>query len=290
MRLMCEVLEVSRSGYYAWRGRPESRRSREDRQLGVHVRSAFEQSRRQYGSPRVHSALRQEGVRCSRKRVERLMRQQGIVSGRRRRFRVRTTRSVPGRKVAENRLARQWSSVQEQDRVWVGDITYLWTKEGWLYLAVILDVFSRRIVGWAAGSRIDQDLTLKALKQALRQRSPAHGLLHHSDRGGQYSAAAYRQLLSQHGLEPSMSRAGDCYDNALAESFFSTLKAELGGSFESRQQAYQSLFDYIERYYNSRRLHSSLGYLSPAQFERAQQKRKMESNVLGVVVAPAVNP
>ena len=276
VRLMCEVLEVSRSGYYRWSSRSESRRSREDRRLRVRVRVAFEQGRGQYGSPRVHRALRQQGVRCSRKRVERLMREQGIESRRRRGFRVRTTRAVPGRTVAPNRLNRQWSEVEEQDRVWVSDITYLWTKEGWLYLAAVLDVFSRRIVGWSTGSRIDQELTLRALSQALEQRRPTVGLLHHSDQGGQYSAAAYRQLLGQHGVEPSMSRTGNCYDNAMMESFFSTLKAELDGlgRFTSRQQAHRSLFDYIERYYNQRRLHSGLGYVSPAQFEKAQQERK----------------
>lgn len=286
---MCEVLGVSRSGYYSWRGRPESRRRREDRRLGAQVRAAFEQSQGQYGSPRVHGALRQQGVRCGRKRVERLMRQQGIESRRRRGFRVRTTRRVPGRAVVPNRLNRQWAAVQERDRVWVSDITYLWTKQGWLYLAVVLDVFSRRIVGWATGSRIDQELTLKALEQALLRRRPSRGLLHHSDQGGQYSAAAYRQLLAQHGLEPSMSRVGNCYDNAMVESFFSTLKAELAGygTFATRQQANHSLFDYIEGYYNSRRLHSRLGYVSPAQFERTQQERKSERNGLKKVVDPA---
>jgi transposase InsO family protein len=180
-------------------------------------------------------------------------------------------------------LNRQWASVQECDRVWVSDLTYLWTREGWLYLAVVLDAFSRRVLGWSTGSRIDQSLTLKALEQALGQRCPSRGSLHHSDQGGQYSALAYRQMLDQYGLEASMSRAGDCYDNALAESFFSTLKAELAGygAFETRQQAHQSLFDYIERFYNPHRLHSSLSYLSPAQFERAQQERKSESEGLG---------
>lgn len=289
---MCAVLGVSRSGYYSWCCRPQSLRSREDRRLGAQVRAAFEQSRGQYGSPRVHRALRQQGVRCSRKRVERLMRQEGIESRRRRRFRVRTTRPVPGRIVAPNRLGRQWASVQEPDRVWVCDLTYLWTQEGWLYLAVVLDVFSRRIVGWATGSRIDYSLTLKALVGALQQRRPSCGLLHHSDQGGQYSAVAYRELLARYGIEPSMSRAGDCYDNALVESFFSTLKAELTGYnvFESRQQAHRCLFDYIERFYNRRRLHSSLNYLSPVQFERAQQERKLESDGLKRVVDQPVYP
>jgi putative transposase len=288
---MCAVLGVSRSGYYCWRRRPQSRRSREDRRLGAQVRAAFEQSRGRYGSPRVHRVLRQQGVRCSRKRVERLMRQQGIES-RRRGFRVRTTRSVPSRAVAPNRLNRQWASAQQRDQVWVGDLTFVWTQEGWLYLAVLLDVFSRRVVGWATGSRIDQSLTLRALGAALRQRRPLPGLLHHSDQGGQYSALAYQSLLGEHGLESSMSRVGDCYDNALAESFFSSLKAELEGygAFETRQQAHRSVFDYIERFYNRQRLHSSLGYLSPAQFERAQQERKPESNGLERVVDQATYP
>jgi putative transposase len=280
---MCEVLGVTRSGYYSWRRRPQSRHGREDRRLGVQVRAVFEQSHGQYGSPRVHQALRQQGVRCSRKRVERLMRQQGIESRRRRAFRVRTTRSVPGRRVAANRLNREWAAVQERDQVWASDLTYLRTKEGWLYLAVVLDVFSRRVLGWATGSRLDQSLALSALEQALRQRRPPRGLLHHSDQGSQYSSIAYRRVLSQHGLEPSMSRAGNCYDNALVESFFSTLKAELtvdGGVFESRQQAYQSLFGYIERFYNPRRLHSSLGYLSPVQFENSQQNASRKSEGL----------
>lgn len=280
---MCEVLGVTRSGYYSWRRRPQSRHGREDRRLGVQVRAVFEQSHGQYGSPRVHQALRQQGVRCSRKRVERLMRQQGIESRRRRAFRVRTTRSVPGRRVAANRLNREWAAVQERDQVWASDLTYLRTKEGWLYLAVVLDVFSRRVLGWATGSRLDQSLALSALEQALRQRRPPRGLLHHSDQGSQYSSMAYRRVLSQHGLEPSMSRAGNCYDNALVESFFSTLKAELtvdGGVFESREQAYQSLFGYIERFYNPRRLHSSLGYLSPVQFENSQQNASRKSEGL----------
>lgn len=303
VRVQCSVLAVSRSGYYQWRSRLESRRAREDRSLSVKIRAKHEESRCLYGSPRIHAALRRQGVRCGRKRIVRLMRQQGLQSQRRRRFRT-TTRAVASRPAAPNRLDRQWGAVEGSNRVWVGDITYLWTQEGWQYLAVLLDAYSRRIVGWADGARLHEDLCLRALEAALKQRRPPQGLLHHSDRGSQYTGLAYQGMLARQGVEPSMSKRGDCYDNALAESFFSTLKAELEGfgRFATRQDAHRAVFDYIERYYNGRRLHSSLGYRSPAEFERleregprqgeaeAQQERKFVPDGLSPVVDSAMSP
>jgi len=261
-------MRVSRSGYYRWRGRPESRRCREDRQLLVKIRAVHQQSRCCYGSPRVHRQLQQEGQRCGRKRVERLMRREGLQARRCRRWK-RTTRSISSRPAAANHLNRQFS-VDGPDRVWAGDITYLWTSEGWLYLSVLLDLCTRRVVGWAVSERLTVELAQGALEMALGQRQPEVGLLHHSDRGSQYTSAAYQGQLQRRGVQVSMSRRGDCYDNAVVESFFSTLKGELSGygQYRTRQQAFSELFDYIELFYNSKRLHSSLGYLSPAEFER----------------------
>ena len=268
VRTMCRVLKVSSSGYYRWRSRPESRHAREDRQLLVKIRAVHQQSRSTYGSPRVHAQLKQEGTDCGRKRVERLMRSEGLAAGRCRRFKV-TTRSVSSRPAAPNHLNRQFR-VDRPDQVWAGDITYLWTSEGWVYLSVLLDLCTKRVVGWAVSDRLTVDLALRALEMALGQRRPEQGLLHHTDRGSQYTSASYREELERRGVVVSMSRRGNCYDNAAAESFFSTLKGELAGygQYQTRQQALSELFDYIELFYNRKRLHSSLGYLSPAEFER----------------------
>jgi len=271
--LMCRVLEVSRSGYYRWRSRPESRRAREDRRLLVAIRAVYQQSRCNYGSPRVHRHLKQQEESCGRKRVERLMRSAGLKARRCRRFKV-TTRSVSTHEVAPNWLNRQFRAGRP-DQVWVGDITYIWTAEGWLYLSVLLDLCTRRVVGWAVSERLTAELARRALSMALGQRRPELGLLHHSDRGCQYTSSCYQEELARWGLQASMSRRGNCYDNAVAESFFSTLKAELEsyGQYRTRQQAVSELFDYIERFYNRQRLHSSLGYLSPAEFERQQERQ-----------------
>lgn len=286
---MCRILGVSRSGFYRWRKHPESPRTREDRKLLVHIRAVSQQSRGRYGSPRVYRALQEQGVRCGKHRVERLMRRDGLQARRRRNFRV-TTRSVAGHPVAPNHLDRQFS-VARLDTVWAGDITYLWTREGWFYLAALLDLCSRRVVGWACSDRITHDLVLTALDMAVEQRQPSLGLLHHSDRGSQYTCSDYQAELSRLGMQVSMSRRGDCYDNAVVESFFSTLKAELEGldQYETRQQAQSELFEYIEVFYNRQRLHSSLGYQSPAAFEKAQQKRNSESKMLGSKPAPIVD-
>jgi len=265
--VMCRVLEVSASGYYAWRTRPESRRSREDRRLLTEIRAIHRQSRRRYGSPRVHHELRGRGVRCGRHRVARLMRQDGLEGTYRRKFRV-TTDSKHRWPVAANRLARQFK-VSRPDTVWAGDITYIRTREGWLYLAVLLDLCSRRVVGWALSPRLGRRLPLAALEMATGRRRPRVAILHHSDRGSQYASRDYRQALSDEGFVVSMSRRGDCYDNAPVESFFATLKKELvaGDVFYTREQARCEIVEYIESFYNSWRRHSALGYLSPAAFE-----------------------
>ena len=263
--VMCDVLEVSSSGYYAWRGRPESRRSREDRKLKAIIRSVFEESRQTYGSPRILDELRDQGIRCGRKRVARLMKEDQLTPKKARRFR-RTTIAKPDHPKAPNVLGREFT-VDAPDTAWVGDITYLWTQEGWLYLAVLLDLFSRRVVGWSVRPHLGQELAIAALDRALYERGVPEGLLHHSDRGCQYTSNDYQKKLKGNHLTVSMSGKGDCWDNAVAESFFATLKVELGDSFSSRQAAHDALFDYIEVFYNRQRRHTSIGSISPAEAE-----------------------
>jgi putative transposase len=263
--MMCAALEVSRSGYYAWRGRLESRRSREDRRLMVAIRSVFRSARETYGSIRIHRALRTEGIEVGRKRVVRLMRSSRLVAKKARRFR-RTTHAAEAHEKAPNVLNRDFA-VAAPNRAWAGDITYLWTEEGWLYLAVVLDLYSRRVVGWAVSERLTQALAAAALTRALSERRVGEGLIHHSDRGCQYTSTGYQRLLRHAGLTASMSRSGDCWDNAVVESFFATLKTELGDTFCSRRAAELALFDYIEIFYNRQRLHSSLGFVSPTEAE-----------------------
>lgn len=265
--VMSRLLGVSSSGYYAWLHRPESRRSRDDRRLLTAIRTIHRQSRRTYGSPRVHAELIEHGIRCGRHRVARLMRQDALRGAFRRKFRV-TTQSGHRFPVASNRLGRRFA-VERPDTVWAGDITYVWTREGWLYLAVLLDLCSRRVVGWSLSSRLTRRLALLALEMALGRRRPARGVLHHSDRGSQYASNDYRQALREAGLEVSMSRRGDCWDNAPVESFFATLKRELvtERDFWTREQARREIVDYIEVFYNHQRRHSALGQISPARFE-----------------------
>lgn len=264
--LMCRVLEVGRAGYYAWRGRRPSARAREDTRLRVAIRAVHAASRQRYGSPRIHRALRRQAWRCSRKRVARLMRVEGLRGKRGRRFR-RTTQA-DGTPPAPNRLRRRFR-VAEPNQVWVSDVTACWTAEEWLYLAVVLDLALRRVIGWAAGRTPGQELTLPALQQALRHRAPAAGLLHHSDRGMHYTGTSYQRLLAVHGITASMSRRGDCWDNAVAESFFATLKTELvaDAQWRSRAEAIAALRHYLD-WYNHERLHSTLDYQSPVAFER----------------------
>jgi transposase InsO family protein len=274
---LCRVLGVARSGLYAAQQRDESPRAREDRALLVHIREAHVESRRTYGSPRVHLELRDRGFQVGRNRIARLMRLDGIVARHRRRF-VRTTVTDPGLPVAPNTLARHFSPTQA-NAVWAADITYIRTLQGWLYLAVVLDLFSRRVVGWAAGARMDRELVLSALSMAIGRRAPAPGLLHHSDQGCQYQSWDYQRTMQKLGIACSMSRKGNCWDNAVVESFFSTLKTELvyRTSFGTREQGRSELFDYIETFYNTKRRHSALGYVSPADFERLRATRRVAS-------------
>ena len=265
---MCRKLAVSRSGFYAFQARRESPRAVDDGRLRMLVAVAHKAGRCTYGSPRIHRELREvHGVRIGRNRVIRLMRSQGI-RGVSRRRRIRTTDSRHGFPVAPNLLMRDFTADAPNHR-WVGDITYLRTEKGWLYLAVILDLFSRYVVGWAISDTIDRRLVLAALKMANDRRQPEPGLLHHTDQGCQYASDDYQLALGAEGFVCSMSRTGDCYDNAVVESFFGTLKSELGDTFDSRDHAERALFDYIEIFYNRARRHSSLGYISPAQHEEA---------------------
>jgi transposase InsO family protein len=220
-----------------------------------------------YGTPRIERSLRREGVRTSRKRVARLRLELGLRARTPRKYRV-TTDSNHSQPLAPNLLQRRFEAKQP-DRTWVGDITYLSTPQGWLYLAFLMDTFSRRVVGWSVGERIDETLTISALQQALATRRPPRGLIHHTDRGSQYCSTAYRELLSEAGLVASMSRKGDCWDNAMAESLIKTVKTELGDHFSSHRRGKQELFEYLEGFYNTRRLHSSLGYQTPIEVERA---------------------
>ena len=267
--LMCRVLEVTPGGYYAWRRREASERAQEDARLAVRVQAEYWKNRRRYGSPRIFKELRAQGVRTSRKRVARLMRESELQAKRRRRF-VVTTDPDHEEPIAPNLLDRQFSVESvEPDQVWVSDITYIPTREGWLFLAVVLDLATRCVVGWSTSKRVDTALTLSALRRALTWRRPAPGLVHHSDRGVQYAAAAYRALLERYGIQASMSRRGNCWDNAVAESFFATLEWELidDSDWQTGLEAHRAIAEYIEIWYNRIRRHSSLGYLSPAAYE-----------------------
>ena len=265
--LMCRVLKVSRSGYYASRRRPESERIREDRRLLVKVAESHRASRATYGSPRVHQDLRADDETLGRGRVARLMRQAGLRSKRRRHYRV-TTQSNHSHPVAHNVLARDFTA-ETINRKWAADITYVRTRGAWLYLAVVLDLFSRRVIGWAMSTRITRELALDALRMALVHRECPEVLIHHSDRGSQYASTDYQRLMQNHGIECSMSRRGNCWDNAVVESFFATLKTELihHQTYQDPEQARGAIFEFIEVFYNQQRRHSTLGYQTPAQFE-----------------------
>jgi len=265
---MCRVLSVSVSGYYSWRKRPSSQREEANQRLVQQIKAIHARSRKTYGSPRVWAELRANGKNYSRKRVARLMRLHGVQAKRCKRYKT-TTQSKHSYPVAANELNRDFNA-DAPNRKWVADITYVPTRAGWLYLAVVMDLFSRKIVGWAMDSRITTELTRTALQMALVTRQPGADLLHHSDRGSQYASHEYQALLREHGIRISMSRSGDCYDNAAMESFFGTLKSELLAVVEShtRQQAKTAIFAYIETFYNRQRRHSSLSYLAPDEFER----------------------
>jgi putative transposase len=266
--VMCHVLQVSRSGYYAWRRRPASAQAQRRSRLLEQIQAAHAESRQTYGSPRVHAELEAQGVSCSKNTVAKLMREHALCSKMRRRFVVRTTDSHHEHPVFENRLNQQFEQAST-DQAWAADITYIPTAEGWLYLAAVIDLCSRRIVGWATADHLRAELPCQALKRALDQRDPTSELLHHSDRGVQYACDEYQQLLAGWGIAPSMSRTGNCYDNAVMESFFGTLKTELvhHETYNSRAAARQALFEYIEVFYNRKRRHSALGYRSPMEYE-----------------------
>ena len=269
---LCRLLRVSRAGFYAWCGRPPSPRAIEDARLTVLIRESHERGRRYYGSPRIYKDLIAQEVFVSRKRVIRLMQAEAIVARPRRRYRC-TTMSEHDQAIAPNLLAQNFAATRPNEK-WVGDRTELVTGEGRLYLAAILDLFSRYVVGWAISASNNRHLTLKALETALQRRCPGTDLLHHSDQGGTYASKDYRDLLAARGITCSMSRRGNVYDNAAMESWFSTLKSELGERFETHGAAKEQLFDYIEVFYNQQRFHSAVGYVSPAAFERAVQQGK----------------
>ncbi|CAN5292513.1 hypothetical protein BH24GEM2_BH24GEM2_15010 [soil metagenome] len=268
--LMCRLLGVCRSGFYAAQSRDPSEHECVDQRLRVEIRAIHRASKQRYGSPRVHDELRDQGIRCGKKRVERLMREDGLRAKKARRFRV-TTNSDPTQAIAPNLLNRRFAveAVGGVNQVWVSDITYVPTREGWLYLAVVLDLKSRAVVGWAMKDTLEASLATDALMMALWRRRPGRDLLHHSDRGVQYASGEYQALLSEHGITCSMSRKGDCYDNAVAESFFATLEWELiqDSDWHTHEDAKRAIFDYIEIWYNRQRRHSSLGSLSPAEYE-----------------------
>ncbi len=268
LTMMCRTLEVSRSGFYAWKKRNPSARQQENELLSKRIKQVHKESRGTYGSPRVHEELKAQGFEVGRNRVARLMHEQGITGKPPKRF-TRTTDSKHGFPVADNVLDRNFK-VDNPDQVWATDISYVWTWEGWLYLAVVIDLYSRRVVGWSMANHLRTELVLNALKMALGHRLPASGMVHHSDRGSQYASHEYRNALKKRDIICSMSRKGNCYDNAVVESFFSTLKTELiyRRPWQSRKAAKMAIAEYIEVFYNRQRRHSYLGYISPVEFEK----------------------
>ena len=263
----CAVLDVSVSGFYAWKRRPASARQSDDMVMLAHIRSEFATSNETYGSPRMHAELKESGLAIGLHRVARLMSENGLKARQKTRFK-KTTDSDHGGPVASNILDQDFTA-EAPDQKWGVDISYVWTAEGWLYLEIVLDLFSRKIVGWHLSDRMKRGLAIDALRRAIALRQPPAGLIHHSDRGSQYCSADYRRLLRDHGFVASMSGRGNCYDNAMVESVFKTIKSELvwRTSFASRDQASKAIGQYIEGFYNPRRRHSSLGYVSPAKFE-----------------------
>lgn len=266
--LMCQVLEVSRSGYYAWQERPDSPMAQRRTELADQIRAVHQRSRQVYGAPRVHRELAAQGVKCARNTVAKVMRNSGIQSKMRKRFVVRTTDSQHPHPIAPNTLNRQFEQAAP-NQAWAADITYIPTDEGWLYLAGVIDLCSRKLIGWATADHLRADLVAAALTMAILQRQPSGPVLHHSDRGVQYACDQYQALLQQHGLQPSMSRRGNCHDNAVMESFWGTLKTELvhHERYATRELATQSLFEYIEVFYNRQRRHSALDYQTPHEYE-----------------------
>jgi transposase InsO family protein len=264
---MCQVIGASRSGYYRWKKLPDGKRQKENAKILMEIKESHKNSRRSYGSPRITDELRSKGTKCGKNRVARIMKVYGIVAKTAKKFKA-TTNSKHNLPIAEN-LLKQDFTAEKPNTVWVSDITYIWTLEGWLYLAVILDLYSRQVIGWAISKRMTSGLVIKALHQAIGRRKPGTGCMFHSDRGVQYASSDFRDVLKAYGFIQSMSRKGNCYDNAVAESFFHTLKTEhvYDYRYETRAEATQSIFEYIEMFYNRQRRHSALGYRSPVLFE-----------------------
>jgi transposase InsO family protein len=271
--LLCQALEVSESGYYTWRNRPVSQHSREDAQMSADIQQIFLDHRQVYGSPRIHAVLQGRGIHCSRKRGVRLMQQLGLCAQLKKR-RKPTTKADPHARWAPNRLNRAFEAEQPNSK-WVTDIKAVETAEGWLYLAVMLDLFSRLVVGWAMAATEDEELVELALRMAVARRHPEAGLLHHSDRGSEFTSERYQATLLALGIEVSMSRTANCWDNAAMESFFATLTKECTDRtrFQSRQEARSTIFEYLECFYNPIRLHSTLQYVSPVAFEQIFEQR-----------------
>lgn len=269
---MCRVLGVSASGFYGWQKSPGGKRGREDESLSEEIKNAFLDSRETYGSRRIRRQLKKLARGCTLRRIRRLMRKLGLFPKRRRRFRITTDSKHPFQ-VHPNLLARDFK-VDGPDRVWVSDITYIWTAGGWLFLATVIDLFSRKVVGWSMSESLKAGIAIDALEMAIAARNPAPGLIHHSDRGVQYACGGYQKVVVRAGMRPSMSRKGDCWDNSVAESFFSTLKKEMiyHVKFDTREEARREIFEFIEVFYNRQRMHSYLGYLSPVEFETVAAK------------------
>lgn len=258
---------MSRSGYYDWLNRPKSPREKENEELLEKIKELYEKHNKNYGSYRIYQQLRQDGYNCNKKRVERLMKEAGLKARRSKKYKV-TTDSNHSMPVSENKVKRNFHT-EAPDELWVSDISYIWTQESWLYLATVMDVYTRKIVGWAMDKVMNTNFTIRALEMALNNRNPSEGLIHHSDRGVQYASQQYQELMSKHGIISSMSRKGDCWDNAVMESFFKTLKAELiyWNKYKTLRAAARDIFEYIEIYYNKKRLHSALGYITPHSCE-----------------------
>ena len=264
---MCRVIGASRSGYYGWKMQPQSKRQKENEKILMEIKESHKNSHRVYGSPRITEDLQAKGTKCGKNRVARLMKVHGIIAKAKKKFKA-TTNSKHNLPVADNLLNQDFVA-EKPNTVWVSDITYIWTLEGWLYLAVILDLYSRQVVGWAMSDRLTANFVIKALHQAIGRRNPVRGCILHSDRGIQYASADFRDVLNSYGFIQSMSRKGNCYDNAVAESFFHTLKTEhvYDYRYETRAEAIQSIFEYIEIFYNRQRRHSAIGYRSPVSYE-----------------------
>jgi putative transposase len=265
---MCQVLGVSKGGYYEWRDRPQSEQAKRKEKLTAQIKRVYMESKRRYGSPKITELLNQEGWNVSQKTVTRIMREKGLRSKTVKKYKA-TTNSKHSYPVYPNLLNQQFQ-VDKPGTVWVGDITYIWTKQGWLYLATIMDLFSRRIIGWDMSNRMTKDLTITALQRAMDQQPPTEGLIHHSDRGSQYAANDYQEILRNYKITTSMSRKGNCYDNACIESFHSVLKRELifHEKYQTRDEAKQSIFGYIMTFYNYKRIHSAIQYMSPLAYEK----------------------